>query len=84
MSAVPKTDIAVPTVPLLINGEWVDSSATEFRNVVNPATQEVLARVPLATASEVAAAVGAAHRAFATWRHTPIARGCASCCASRH
>ncbi|WP_454712224.1 CoA-acylating methylmalonate-semialdehyde dehydrogenase [Cupriavidus nantongensis] len=72
MNAVPKTDNAVPTVPLLINGEWVDSSATEFRNVVNPATQEVLARVPLATASEVAAAVGAAQRAFATWRHTPI------------
>lgn len=72
MSAVPKTDNAVPTVPLLINGEWVESSATEFRQVVNPATQEVLARVPLATPSEVAAAVGAAHRAFATWRHTPI------------
>ncbi|WP_265920929.1 CoA-acylating methylmalonate-semialdehyde dehydrogenase [Cupriavidus nantongensis] len=72
MTAVPNTATAVPTVPLLINGEWVDSSATEFRNVVNPATQEVLARVPLATASEVAAAVGAAHRAFATWRHTPI------------
>ncbi|SOY63393.1 CoA-acylating methylmalonate-semialdehyde dehydrogenase [Cupriavidus taiwanensis] len=72
MNAVPMTDNAVPTVPLLINGEWVDSSATEFRNVVNPATQEVLARVPLATASEVAAAVGAAQRAFATWRHTPI------------
>ena len=72
MSALPQTANAVPTVPLLINGEWVDSSATEFRNVVNPATQEVLARVPLATASEVAAAVESAQRAFATWRHTPI------------
>jgi len=61
-----------PTVPLLINGEWVESAATEFRNVVNPATQEVLARVPLATPSEVAAAVGAAHHAFASWRKTPI------------
>ena len=72
MSALPQTANAVPTVPLLINGEWVASSATELRNVVNPATQEVLARVPLATASEVAAAVDSAHRAFATWRHTPI------------
>ena len=72
MSALPQTANAVPTVPLLINGEWVESSATEFRHVVNPATQEVLARVPLATASEVAAAVDSAHRAFATWRHTPI------------
>ncbi|CAG9176481.1 MULTISPECIES: CoA-acylating methylmalonate-semialdehyde dehydrogenase [Cupriavidus] len=72
MSALPQTANAVPSVPLLINGEWVESSATEFRDVVNPATQEVLARVPLATASEVAAAVDSAHRAFATWRHTPI------------
>ncbi|CAG2150898.1 CoA-acylating methylmalonate-semialdehyde dehydrogenase [Cupriavidus numazuensis] len=72
MSALPQTANAVPSVQLLINGEWVESSATEFRDVVNPATQEVLARVPLATASEVAAAVDAAHRAFATWRHTPI------------
>jgi len=72
MSALPQTANAIPTVPLLINGEWVESSATESRQVVNPATQEVLARVPLATASEVAAAVASAHRAFATWRHTPI------------
>jgi len=63
---------AVPTVKLLINGEWVESAATEFREVINPATQEVLARVPLASAAEVNAAVGAAHQAFATWRHTPI------------
>ncbi|ODV41920.1 methylmalonate-semialdehyde dehydrogenase [Cupriavidus sp. UYMMa02A] len=72
MSALPQTANAVASVPLLINGEWVESSAKEFRQVVNPATQEVLAHVPLATASEVAAAVDAAHRAFATWRHTPI------------
>ncbi|MCY1254279.1 Methylmalonate-semialdehyde dehydrogenase [acylating] [compost metagenome] len=72
MSAVQQTNNAVPTVPLLINGEWVESSATEYRQVVNPATQEVLAHVPLATAGEVGAAVSAAHRAFATWRHTPI------------
>lgn len=63
---------AAPTVKLLINGEWVESAATEFRPVVNPATQQVLAQVPLATAAEVNAAVGAAHRAFATWRHTPL------------
>jgi len=72
MSAQPKTANAVPTVPLLISGEWVESSATEFRAVINPATQEVLAQVPLATQAEVNAAVGAAQHAFATWRHTPI------------
>ena len=62
----------VENVRLLIDGQWVDSSASEWRDVVNPATQQVLARVPFATAEEVDAAVAAAQRAYATWRLTPI------------
>jgi malonate-semialdehyde dehydrogenase (acetylating)/methylmalonate-semialdehyde dehydrogenase len=62
----------IPTVPLLINGEWVESRTTVWRDVVNPATQEVLARVPFATSEEVAQAVSSAQRAFKTWRKTPI------------
>jgi malonate-semialdehyde dehydrogenase (acetylating)/methylmalonate-semialdehyde dehydrogenase len=30
-----------------IDGEWCTSGATEFLNVVNPATAQVLAKVPL-------------------------------------
>ena len=33
----------VPTVKLLINGEFVESQTTQWRDVVNPATQQVLA-----------------------------------------
>ncbi|RJF98483.1 CoA-acylating methylmalonate-semialdehyde dehydrogenase [Noviherbaspirillum saxi] len=62
----------VPTVKLLINGELVESSAREWRDVVNPATQEVLARVPFATPEEIQAAVASGKRAFQTWRKTPI------------
>ncbi len=62
----------VPSVRLLIGGEFVESRTSEWRNVVNPATQEVLARVPMATRDEVDAAVAAAQKAFKTWRHTPI------------
>ena len=51
---------SVPSVPLLINGEFVQSRTSQWRDVVNPATQEVLARVPFATADEVDAAVAAA------------------------
>ena len=61
------------TVRLLINGEFVDSKSTERRPIVNPATQEVLAQVPFATADEVNAAVAAAKQAFKTWKATPIA-----------
>jgi malonate-semialdehyde dehydrogenase (acetylating)/methylmalonate-semialdehyde dehydrogenase len=73
MNAVTQTSNAhVPTVKLLIDGEFVESNATEWRDIVNPATQEVLARVPFATKEEVDAAIRAAHAAFATWKNTPI------------
>jgi malonate-semialdehyde dehydrogenase (acetylating)/methylmalonate-semialdehyde dehydrogenase len=56
----------------LINGEWRDSSATELLEVRNPATAEVLGRVPLSSAQEVDAAVQAASKAFPEWRRTPV------------
>jgi malonate-semialdehyde dehydrogenase (acetylating)/methylmalonate-semialdehyde dehydrogenase len=62
----------VATVKLLIDGVFVESRTTQWREVVNPATQAVLARVPFATADEVNAAVAAAAQAFKTWRKTPI------------
>ena len=65
-------DISVQQVKLLINGEWVESKTTEWQDIVNPATQQVLAKVPFATADEVNAAIDAAHQAFQTWKLTPI------------
>ncbi|MBV8452773.1 MAG: CoA-acylating methylmalonate-semialdehyde dehydrogenase [Deltaproteobacteria bacterium] len=58
-------------LPHFINGEWVRSAAGEWLDVVNPATGEVLADVPLAGASEVNRAVEAAAAAFPEWRRTP-------------
>ncbi|MGZ5111337.1 MAG: CoA-acylating methylmalonate-semialdehyde dehydrogenase [Usitatibacter sp.] len=63
---------AVPTVKLLINGQFVESKAREWRDVVNPANQEVLARVPMCDAAEVGEAVKAAADAFKTWKNVPI------------
>ncbi|RQS03816.1 CoA-acylating methylmalonate-semialdehyde dehydrogenase, partial [Burkholderia sp. Bp8998] len=60
------------TAKLLIDGNFVESTTTEWRDIVNPATQQVLGRVPFATVSEVDAAVQAAHAAYATWKNTPI------------
>jgi malonate-semialdehyde dehydrogenase (acetylating)/methylmalonate-semialdehyde dehydrogenase len=72
MNAPATTTPAIDTVKLLIDGEWQDSRSTEWREVVNPATQQVLARVPFATQAEVDAAVDAAQRAFQSWRGTPL------------
>src|ERR1700733_13646144 len=64
---------AADTVKLLINGAFVESKTTEWHDVINPATQEVLAQVPFATDGEIDAAVAAAKAAFKTWKHTPLA-----------
>ncbi|MDW8336082.1 MAG: CoA-acylating methylmalonate-semialdehyde dehydrogenase [Tepidimonas sp.] len=63
---------SLPDIPLFIHGEFRRSHTQQWRQVVNPATQEALARVPMATAEEVEAAIAAAKAAFASWRHTPI------------
>ena len=54
-----------------IDGAWRASSAAELLDVVNPATAESVARVPLSPAAEVAAAAAAAAAAFDGWRGTP-------------
>ena len=61
------------SVKLLINGSFVDSKTTEWHDVINPATQEVLAQVPFATDEEISAAIASAKTAFKTWRNTPLA-----------
>jgi malonate-semialdehyde dehydrogenase (acetylating)/methylmalonate-semialdehyde dehydrogenase len=61
------------SVKLLINGNFVESQTGEWHDVINPATQEVLAQVPFATDGEIDAAVAAAKSAFKTWRNTPLA-----------
>ncbi len=66
------TAVATPLqLPQYINGEWIESTATEWLDVPNPATGEVLARVPLSGAEEVNKAVEAAAAAFPAWRRTP-------------
>ena len=57
MNAPQAANPQAPTVKLLIGGKMVESTTTEWRNVVNPATQAVLARVPFATPAEIEAAV---------------------------
>jgi len=61
----------VRLIPNYVNGEWVASKSTELLDVVNPATTEVMAQVPLSTAEEAETAIKAAKDAFGEWRETP-------------
>jgi len=60
------------TYQLFIDGQFVAPASSKAIDVVNPATQEVLARVPDGNAADVGRAVDAARRAFdeGPWRET--------------
>jgi malonate-semialdehyde dehydrogenase (acetylating)/methylmalonate-semialdehyde dehydrogenase len=62
----------IPSVKLLINGQFIESQSQQWRSVINPATQKVLARVPFATPAEMQAAVASAQAAFPAWSKTAI------------
>ncbi|RUO77296.1 CoA-acylating methylmalonate-semialdehyde dehydrogenase [Idiomarina seosinensis] len=59
-------------VPLYIDGEFVASKSEQWIPVTNPATQEVIAEAPVATQSEMDAAVNSAREAFKTWKEVPV------------
>ncbi|HUI75958.1 MAG TPA: CoA-acylating methylmalonate-semialdehyde dehydrogenase [Candidatus Acidoferrum sp.] len=65
------TAVSDVRIPHFIGGHWTASKSTNWQDVVNPATAAVLAKVPLAEAAEVNAAVEAAAAAFPEWRRTP-------------
>jgi betaine-aldehyde dehydrogenase len=56
--------LALPIESLYVNGEFVRPESTGVLDVVNPATAEVIARVPDAGAADVDRAVAAARVAF--------------------
>lgn len=57
-----------------IDGQLVSGNSQRFADVCDPATGEISARVPLASASELQAAVAAARAAFPGWSATPSLR----------
>jgi aldehyde dehydrogenase (NAD+) len=60
-----------PRYSLFINGRLVAPKSGRYFDSINPATEEKLAEIPEADASDVEAAVSAAARAFKTWSKIP-------------
>lgn len=56
---------------LYINGEFIDNGSREMRDNINPATEEVISRFPMATDADVQAAVDAAYEAQKSWEKIP-------------
>ncbi|PTH59196.1 CoA-acylating methylmalonate-semialdehyde dehydrogenase [Staphylococcus agnetis] len=55
-----------------IGGQWVASQATETIDVVNPATKELIAKVPVSTREELDHAAEVAHQAFESWKEVSV------------
>jgi malonate-semialdehyde dehydrogenase (acetylating) / methylmalonate-semialdehyde dehydrogenase len=59
-------------VPVLSGGKWLWFKDARYGEVFNPSTGQVIARVPLCTASQAAEVVDAAAAALPTWSETPV------------
>jgi malonate-semialdehyde dehydrogenase (acetylating) / methylmalonate-semialdehyde dehydrogenase len=67
--------MATTTTRILSNyvgGRWTESESSDLLDVTNPASNDVIARVPLSTASELDAAVAAARAALPAWRAVAV------------
>jgi malonate-semialdehyde dehydrogenase (acetylating) / methylmalonate-semialdehyde dehydrogenase len=61
----------IQTLKFYVNGKW-ETAAGDAHPITNPATGEVIARVPYATAAEVDRVARLAHEAFLKWRDVPV------------
>ena len=55
-----------------IDGKWMDPVSTQKMDVINPATEEAIAQITLASEEDVDLAVAAAKRAFVTYSQTTV------------
>jgi len=72
LSNWPGTSFSGGQVKNYIGGEFKESKANKWTDVHDPSTQTLLSRVPETTESEFEEAVGAAKKAFETWRKTSV------------
>ncbi|ETE72347.1 Methylmalonate-semialdehyde dehydrogenase [acylating], mitochondrial, partial [Ophiophagus hannah] len=63
---------SVPTTKLFIDGKFVESKSNEWIEICNPATNEVVGRVPKATQSEMEAAVASCKKALPNWSEVSV------------
>lgn len=66
--------IEIKVLKNYINGEWIESKTTEFEEVYNPATGEIIAQVPLSTQKELDHAAEVAHDAYKDWSRVSVVR----------
>ncbi|XP_066154074.1 probable methylmalonate-semialdehyde/malonate-semialdehyde dehydrogenase [acylating], mitochondrial isoform X2 [Euwallacea fornicatus] len=61
-----------PSTKLFIDGQFLDSKATQWVDLHDPATNNVVTRVPQSTQEEMKAAVESSKKAYQTWKNTSV------------
>lgn len=61
-----------PTTKLFLDGKLVESQATEWIDLHDPATNEVVTRIPKSTQSEMLAAVESSKVAYKSWKESSV------------
>ncbi len=65
-----------PALSLYIDGQFIGAEGRKQGDVLNPATNQVIAKLPHATTEDLQRALNAAQRAFESWKKTsPLERG---------
>ncbi|KAK4251874.1 Aldehyde/histidinol dehydrogenase [Corynascus novoguineensis] len=62
----------VQNTPYFVDNKFLQSSTTQFIDLHDPATNNLVTRVPQNTNEELKAAVASAQKAFETWRTTSV------------
>jgi malonate-semialdehyde dehydrogenase (acetylating)/methylmalonate-semialdehyde dehydrogenase len=65
---------AILKVPMYIDGKFVESKTNDWIDVHNPATNEVISKVPKCTQSEMEHAVESSKAAYKLWSKTSVMR----------
>lgn len=61
-----------PTTKLFIDGQFVDSKASQWVDLHDPATNNLVTKVPQSTQAEMEAAVESSKKAYESWRQTSV------------
>ncbi len=78
MTSTTRTTTDVPVRQMLVGGSWVEAGQGRLVDVVDPTSEQVLARVPQADADDVDRAVQSARHAGAGWAALPWTRRAAA------
>lgn len=63
---------AIKALKNYVGGKWIEANTVKTEAVVNPATGEVLAYVPLSSLEDINHAIETAAEAFETWKEIPV------------